>query len=735
MSFDAKGGAMTRILSFVFLLAVIAGGAFAATPPATVNFEGVLRDQNGNPLSGTYGMIFRFMNASTFGDEIMTNQQLNANAVTVSGGLFNVALAGTGVVLDGSGPGLYLSLADVFRDHSGVWLEIQVGSTAGGGLETLSPRVRFLSSPYALNATNAVSATNATNAVSASNAANLNGLPANNYIDTSSTLQTKFGQLQLNNASGVGIDASGGTVGIDASGGTVGISASGTDGGHFFGTDFAVKATGGAYAGHFIGGTGGSGIYAWGNTYGVHAGGGTGGYFENNSSGVSATLATVLTGIDARGWYTGGYFANGSPYFSYAHIPNYDIGIDAWGSAAGGLFRNFGSGAYGYVGYSIYKIQGSGAVSFVQNHPADSSKVIVYAAPEGDEVAVYTRGSGRLVNGESRVALGKTFAHVANPDIGLTATVTPTGEVIPLAVIEKSTHELVVRGPAGSNAAFDYAVWGLRIGFEELSIIQPRRLDSKIPSMHMNEEFFKDEPELRDYTALARFKGVEETVHGKRPRDFSRADELRNAVGVFVPRPADAPPPDGWRGAPEKPSTRSHGEPGTVPQDDSLGMGSSPAGVPAVSSRPTDMTATADVEPVDAPEVLADLSGRLYPSVIMKVEDLVEAGDVLSLDATSPGAVVRSAGAGDPLVIGCARAVEPGSIPDGLVAVDTGHITLCRVDASYGAVGVGDRLVASPSPGIAMKVGSSSADTGVFGRAIEPLEAGSGLIRVLVTVR
>jgi len=138
---------------------------------------------------------------------------------------------------------------------------------------------------------------------------------------------------------------------------------------------------------------------------------------------------------------------------------------------------------------------------------------------------------------------------------------------------------------------------------------------------------------------------------------------------------------------------------------------------------------------VDAPEVLADLSGRLYPPVIMRVEDLVEAGDVLSLDATSPGGVVRSAGAGDPLVIGCARAVELGSIPDGLVAVDTGHITLCRVDASYGAVGVGDRLVASPSPGVAMKADPSSADSAVFGRAIEPMEAGSGLIRVLVTVR
>jgi hypothetical protein len=70
-----------------------------------------------------------------------------SNAVAVTGGLFSVLLGG-GTLSDGSGPGLYTSLSDVFRDYGNAWLEIRVGS------ETLAPRVRVASAGYALNAAN-----------------------------------------------------------------------------------------------------------------------------------------------------------------------------------------------------------------------------------------------------------------------------------------------------------------------------------------------------------------------------------------------------------------------------------------------------------------------------------------------------------------------------------------------------------------------------------------------------
>ena len=51
-------------------------------------------------------MTFRFFDAATAGDEILVDRHTAAltGAVTVSGGLFDVAL-GAGSVSDGSGPG------------------------------------------------------------------------------------------------------------------------------------------------------------------------------------------------------------------------------------------------------------------------------------------------------------------------------------------------------------------------------------------------------------------------------------------------------------------------------------------------------------------------------------------------------------------------------------------------------------------------------------------------------
>jgi hypothetical protein len=119
--------------------------AVAVTPPNLVNYQGVLRDASGNPLSGSHNMVFRFYDAPTAGQQLLIDEHLasGTGAVTVSGGLFSVAL-GSGTVVDGTGPGTYTSLGDVFRRLSAVYLEVQVG------IETLNPRIRIVSSAYAL---------------------------------------------------------------------------------------------------------------------------------------------------------------------------------------------------------------------------------------------------------------------------------------------------------------------------------------------------------------------------------------------------------------------------------------------------------------------------------------------------------------------------------------------------------------------------------------------------------
>lgn len=60
----------------------------------------------------------------------------------------------------------------------------------------------------------------------------------------------------------------------------------------------------------------------------------------------------------------------------------------------------------------------------------------------------------------------------------------------------------------------------------------------------------------------------------------------------------------------------------------------------------------------------------------------------------------------------------------------------CKVDADFGAVEVGDLLTTSPTAGHAMKVGSSEVAFGAtLGKALAPLEAGRGLVPILVALQ
>ena len=60
-------------------------------------------------------------------------------------------------------------------------------------------------------------------------------------------------------------------------------------------------------------------------------------------------------------------------------------------------------------------------------------------------------------------------------------------------------------------------------------------------------------------------------------------------------------------------------------------------------------------------------------------------------------------------------------------------IVLCRVDAGYGAIRVGDLLTTSPIKGRAMRADAPTQGT-IVG-ALEPRDAGSGLIPGLVMLR
>lgn len=139
---------MKKTITVLLALISMAASLFAAAPPDRMNFQGVLRNASNAPQNGTFDMVFQFYDAATLGNQILVDTHTGGSAVTVTGGMFNVQL-GSGVVTDGTGPGTYTTLTNMFRDFSSVFVEVHVAS------DTLAPRIEIASSGFALNAEHA----------------------------------------------------------------------------------------------------------------------------------------------------------------------------------------------------------------------------------------------------------------------------------------------------------------------------------------------------------------------------------------------------------------------------------------------------------------------------------------------------------------------------------------------------------------------------------------------------
>jgi hypothetical protein len=78
-----------------------------------------------------------------------------------------------------------------------------------------------------------------------------------------------------------------------------------------------------------------------------------------------------------------------------------------------------------------------------------------------------------------------------------------------------------------------------------------------------------------------------------------------------------------------------------------------------------------------------------------------------------------------------AGAINPG---DYLTIVTLGAFATIKVDASYGAIQPGDLLISSPTPGHAMRADNPAIGT-VIGKALAPLESGTGTMAIMVTMQ
>ena len=137
----------------------------------------------------------------------------------------------------------------------------------------------------------------------------------------------------------------------------------------------------------------------------------------------------------------------------------------------------------------------------------------------------------------------------------------------------------------------------------------------------------------------------------------------------------------------------------------------------------------------------ADVAERINTS------EWVEPGNVVEIDPEHPGFFRKATSAYSTKVAGIIS-TSPGVILGNKAADEatdkwedsrpvlavTGRVP-CKVSAENGPIQIGDLLVASSTPGIAMKGNSDKAMGAVVGKAMEPLDEGEGTIVVQVMLR
>jgi hypothetical protein len=215
----------------------------------------------------------------------------------------------------------------------------------------------------------------------------------------------------------------------------------------------------------------GPGVHAHSDsTNGVYAESGSGtGVYATSYTGTGVFGAqTSLTGDDK----TGGVFGSSLATGGNGVIGEANNGYNAYGV--------WGVSTDGYAGFFEGNVhvkgnfEATGTKNFVQAHPTDPSREIVYVALEGGEAGTYMRGTGQLVNGKAVVALPEHFALVTDHQ-DLTIQLTPRGTWLQLYVVELDTAQFVVREAQGQSGAFDYLIHGIRRGYAQHEVIRTKR--------------------------------------------------------------------------------------------------------------------------------------------------------------------------------------------------------------------------------------------------------------------
>jgi hypothetical protein len=250
---------------------------------------------------------------------------------------------------------------------------------------------------------------------------------------------------------------------------------------------FGVSTTGVGIAGLGpIGGVFGldSGSAGWG-VYGLSSGGSgvTFGVFGSSASTTGG--AAGVFGQDSSGYQPGGIPGTSGVWgtsTSYAGVLGQSRYLAVYGAlyngsnailAQGFLGSGFGTALDTTVGpwgvFSSGNFGASGAKHFVEPHPTDPKKDILYSSLEGREVGTYFRGTASIVNHEAVIVIPEDFRIVTDEE-GLTVQVTPIGGYSQVYVESKDLNQIVIRG--SQDVPFDYMVNGVRRAFKNFEPVQ-----------------------------------------------------------------------------------------------------------------------------------------------------------------------------------------------------------------------------------------------------------------------
>jgi hypothetical protein len=144
-------------------------------------------------------------------------------------------------------------------------------------------------------------------------------------------------------------------------------------------------------------------------------------------------------------------------------------GVTIAGGILGDSFSIASSGSPPWGVYSYGNLGALGVKNFVEPHPADPRRVIVYSSIEGRTVDTFFRGTARFVNREAVIEVPDDFRIVTGEE-GLTVQITPIGGFASTYVESRDLHQIVVR--SSKDVEFDYLVQGIRRAFQDFQPVR-----------------------------------------------------------------------------------------------------------------------------------------------------------------------------------------------------------------------------------------------------------------------